>query len=349
MSSQQNSSSNQIQWSQGVSQSAPWAVQTPYLQNAFQQAQNAYDTNMAQGPYKGDYVAGTTPQTTSAFNQAYNFGTNANNNASVQNQLDNSNGLINSGTDWANQGASGLAGLSGDQTQNLINQAGAYSNNPYISGAVNAAMYDANQEAANSTLPNLYRSAAGSNALNSDRATLQDATVRNNLNNQAANISSTMRQNAWNSGLSTAQNELNARRSGYGTLANLGQSAVGLGQAGLTSGIADQSRLNQMSAAGATGNQQNQQLDLNNAMAKYQGNQNFPWAALDNYYNVIGSNNWGGTTAWSQMGGGKSDSQTTSNPGAASIAGGALGSIGSLLSGGSGSAMSGLGGLFSFL
>jgi hypothetical protein len=53
------------------------------------------------------------------------------------------------------------------QTQNNINTANQYANNPYIDQEVNAATYNANRSAAENDVPNLYRTAAGSGNLNS--------------------------------------------------------------------------------------------------------------------------------------------------------------------------------------
>lgn len=347
------SNSNQLSWSTGTSNTEPWAVQTPYLKQAFGRAEDAYAKNMATGAYGGDYVAQGDAQNTNAFNQAYNFGTSAANQGRVDNLLNLSQDWMNTGTDWANQGAAGLANLAGDQTQNIIRQAGQYADNPYISAAIQSAMYDANRQASENTLPNMYRSAAGNNALNSDRAALSQGVVERGLAEMAGNLSGTMRYNAYDRGIGAAQSELNTRRGAYGDLGRMGQSGQQLGMTGMAQGIENQSRLNQMAAAGAEGNRMLRQYGLDNEMAKYQGQQNFPWAALNNYYNIIGNKSWGGSTSWNQIGGSESNSYTKQNPGVDSIVGGALGGIGGLFSGGANSAAAGLAGagkgLFSFL
>ncbi len=339
-----SSDSKGFNWSIGNEQTSPWSVQTPYLEQAFKGAQDAYDKNMASGPYQGDYVAQGDQKNIDAYNQAYNFGTDKTNNGYVQNMMDKANGWVNSGTDWMNKGAAGLNKLSGDQTQYILNNASKFADNGYIGAAVKAAMLDANRNAAENDVPNLYRAAAGANALNSDRAALAQGVVDRGLAERALATSANMRYDAWNKGIDTTQNELNARRQGYGALAQLGQGTAQMGVGGLEAGINDQSRLNQMSAAGAEGLRSLRQNALDNAMAKWQGQQNFPWAALNNFYNIIGSRSWGGNRSWSTLGG--EEKHTTETPSVASQIGGGLGAIGSLFSGGADSAAKGL---FSFL
>jgi hypothetical protein len=344
---------NATQATSGTTTTTPWGPQASYLTDAFTQAKNAYGQNMKTGAYSGDYVAQPNGQSGTAFDQAYNFGTDSTNNGRVGNLLNLSQDWLKNGTDWANQGGNGLASLAGDQTQNIIDNAGKYADNPYISGAIQAAMADANRQASESTVPNLYRSAAGSNALNSDRAALSQGVVDRGLAEMAGNLSGTMRYNAFNNGLDASASEVNARRSAYGNLGSLGQAGQGLGMTGMAQGLENQSRLNQMAAAGAEGNRMDRQYGLDNAMQQYQGKQNFPWSALNNYYNIIGNKSWGGTSNWTSNGTSNGTTVQQQEPGLASIAGGVLGAGGSMFKGGNDSAAAGIAGaaktLFNFL
>jgi hypothetical protein len=153
-----------------------------------------------------------------------------------------------------------------------------------------------------------------------------------------------MRYRSLESGLDRAANEVQNRRGGYSTLAGLGSTMAGQGMEGIGQGIQNQSRLNQMSAAGAEGLRSLRQDYLNNEMAKYEGKQNFPWSALQNFYSIVGDKSWGGTRAWSQAGG--ENKTEKSDSGMASKIGGGISALGSLFSGGGSSAASGL---FSFL
>jgi hypothetical protein len=341
--------SNQFSFQTGHESTEPWGVQTPYLKSAFNRAEDAYNKTMAQGPYQGDYVAVGDDKNRAAFQQAFDFGTDPTSLAYNRNLMSQANGWINDGSQWMKQGAEGLYSLAGDQTDTIIANASKYADSPYIAGAINAAMSDANRQASENTLPNLYRGAAGNNALNSDRAALSQGVVERGLAELAGNISADMRYKAYDKGIDTSKGELDSRRQSYGALGQMGKDAAGLGMAGLEGGIANQSRLNQMSAAGAEGLRTLRQLGLDNDMAKYQGSMNFPWAALSNYYSIIGDKSWGGTRDWNQMGFGTSESTTTQKPGAAQVAGGVLGGIGSLFGGGGGASGGASSGLFGFL
>ena len=60
--------------SSGATSQSPWAPQQPYMMSGFQDATNAYNTNAAQGPYQGAYVAGQSPMQGTAIGStdAYN-------------------------------------------------------------------------------------------------------------------------------------------------------------------------------------------------------------------------------------------------------------------------------------
>lgn len=335
---------NSTSWQTGKESTGPWIWQQFPLINAFNRAEGAYQDTLKNGPYQGDYVAQGDAKNEAALNQAYQFGMDPKNNAYIDNLFSRANGWLDEGSGYTTRGAAGLESLSGDQTQKIIDQGSQYANNPYISEAVKSAMIDANRNAAESAVPNLYRSAASGNTLMSDRAALAQGVVERGLAERALGLSGEMRYNALNSGLDRAVQELNNRRSTYGTMADLGTRVSSQGMTGLNEAIQDKGSLNQMSAAGAEGLRGLRQLALDNAMAKYEGKQNFPWAALQNFYSIIGGNNWGGERSYSGIGG---ESKTVKdNPSLMSTIGSGLGAVGSLFSGGTNSGASGL---FSFL
>lgn len=339
-----NTTSMSLYGKSGNESTSPWSVQAPYLTSAFGRAENAYQATMNAGPYNGDYVAQGDQKNTDAFNQAFNFGTDPTNLGYVQNQMDNANQWVNNGTNWMNYGADGLKSLSGDQTDNIINSAGKYADNPWVTGALKAAMADAERQASESTVPNLYRAGAANNALMSDRAALSQGVVDRGLAEMAGNLSGQMRYNLFNKGIDTSRAELDSRRQTYGALSSMGRETANLGITGLAQGIDNQNRLNRMSIGGAEGLRTMRQLGLDNAMQRYQGNINFPWQALSNYYNIIGNKSWGGERSYNESGWsyGQQNETTTKKPGVTDIAGAAIGGVGSLFSGGGDSAMRGL-------
>lgn len=162
-----------------------WAPQVGALTTAFGGATDAYNQQKAMGLYNGDYVAAPNQTQYDAYNQAAQFG--GANGGVGQNQIDTGQNLM--GNYGNAQGA--LGGMynfgSQDQTQNNINTANAYAENPWINDEVKAATAYANRNAAENDIPNLYRSAASSGNLNSDRTALAQGVVERGLGENAQN------------------------------------------------------------------------------------------------------------------------------------------------------------------
>lgn len=315
--------------SSSTSTTAPsWAPQVGALTSAFQGAQNAYDQQRAMGLYNGDYIAAPNQTQYNAYNQAADFS--AANGGVGQSQINTGQGLLgNYGTAQNATGALYDFGKA-SQTQNNINTANEYANNPYIQQAVDAATYGARRDAAENAIPNLYRGAASSGNLNSDRTAIAQGMVERGLAENAQNIGASMRNSAWNNGLNTA---LTQNSQSLGALENAGTLGANLGGAGsnmMSQGINDQTNLSNLYATAGSGLNALQQSILDNQLAKYQGNIQNLWSPVNNLYNIAGANNWGQTS--------NSNSTSTSigpvanqqRPGALSYIGAGLGMAGSL-------------------
>lgn len=310
--------------------SAPGGPQAGALTNIFGGAQQAYNQNMAQGPYSGDYFAGSNPYLSGAYNQAGGFASGMGS-AVPGAQINAGQPLMSQGYGGAQGALSGLLNYGNqDQTQNNINTANAYANNPYIDQAVNAATYGANRSAAENDIPNLYRSAAASGNINSDRAALAQGVIQRGLAENAQNIGASMRNSAWNTGLNTA---LQQGQMGLGALSSAGSLGANLGGQGsglMSQGITDQQNLSKLYEAAGSGVRDIAQNDLNNQQAKYQGNQNHMWDALNKYYGIAGANNWWGTQNQNSTQIGMSPVQNQQSPGILSYLGAGLGALGSV-------------------
>jgi hypothetical protein len=308
----------------------PWAPQQGYLLDAFNKAGGAYNQGMATGPYTGNYVAGQTGQQADANNNAYNWAM-----GTGQDTVSSILGMGGNNAQTGFNGATGALGALGqfastDQTKNNIANAGQYADNPYMSGMVDSAMHDAVRTASESTIPNIYRSAAGSGNINSDRAALAQGVVDRGLGEQAGNISANLRGNAYENGINQA---LQGNAQGLQALSQEGSLGENMGQSGLnalSTGINDQGALVNQATAGANANyQQASQNPLLNALQQYQGTSNFPWQQLQNYYNIIGNKSWGSQTSGTSMGTQQQQQQT--NPSMMSSIGSGLGILGALL------------------
>lgn len=340
-----------FQQSSSFSQNAPGGPQAGALTDIFAGAKNAYDQNMKMGPYGGNYFAGSNPFLSGAYDQAGNFASGIGANVP--------GAQINGGLPLMAQGFGGAQGALGgllnygntDHTGNNINAANAYADNPWIKDEVRAATAYANRNAAENDIPNLYRSASASGNINSDRAALAQGVVERGLAENAQNTYAKMRGDAWNTGLNAAlsqgQMNLGALTSGGALGANLGAQGSGM----LSQGINDQKNLSNIYESAGQGLRDIDQNNINNDLAKYQGNQNFNWDALNKYYGIAGANNWWGSNSQNSSQFGLSPQQNPQSPGALGYIGAGLGALGTIagLGTGGGATLGGaaLSGLFS--
>lgn len=304
---------------QSTSNSQPWSVQQPYLENAFKQAQSAYDNQTKQGAYSGDYVAAPNANQYTAANTQFNtaMGQSTANNAAIGNQAYNLMGTGNAATGGALAGYGNF--LAGNNAQGLTDQANAIAKGFDVQGAVDSATRIATRNAAENVLPSLYRGAAAGGNLNSDRTALAEGVVNRGLQENAQGLAASLMNQNYQTGLSAAQGLNSQNLSALGALGSIGQS---LGQSGLnalSTNINNSGAIANQAQEGANTVQQLDQSKLTNDIQKFSEQQNFPWQALQNYMGIVGGQNWGGTT----------NSTTTTNPSGWSIAGGLLGGLGS--------------------
>lgn len=308
---------------------APGGPQAGALNTIYGGLSDAYSKSNAMGPYQGNFYSGINPYLSGAYDQAGNFAQGPA--AGVGNtQINTGQGLLNQGYGGAGGAMSGLLNFGNtNQTQNNINTANAYANNPYIDQAVNAATYGANRNAAENDIPNLYRSAAASGNINSDRTALAQGVVERGLAENKQNIGASMRYNQFNNGLNTA---LTQNQQQLGALSNAGSLGANIGGAGsgmMSQGINDQANLSRLYESAGLGVQGQADRGLANDYQKYQTQYQFPWQNLQNYYGIAGNNNWWGSQNQSGTSFGMQP-VANNNPGALSYLGAGLGVAGAL-------------------
>lgn len=304
----------------------PWKVQQPFLTEAFNEAQSLYKQNKDTPGYTGDFIAGLTDQQKSLIDGGIDFynTTGANTGSNTTNL---SQGLLSSGSSGMGSTAGALTGIANsDPTGANISAASRYADNPFVSGMVDNAMLDARRQVAEGVIPNLYRGAAATGNLNSDRTALAQGVVERGLAEKAAGLSSALRGDLYSQGLELSER---ARGQNIDALSSAGllydaMSGKGLSGTELGSGLSNDAISNALSLS--TLYQQNNQDMLDNAMQKQTYAQDRPYDMLSRYYDLVGGNNWGqyGTTT----------TKTQASP--AQTAGMIIGSIGSLLKGASG-------------
>lgn len=316
----------------------PWSGQQPYIKDIFSQAQNLYN-EQKNNPYKGDYIAQGNQQMRDLMAQAQNWYATT----GVQRADDlygTSNQLLNTGAQGSMDTAQALEDFyNSDRVGTIINDAGRIADNPYISGMVNAAMRDANRNASENALPSLYRNSAAMGNINSSRAALAQGVVERGLAEKTADISSTMRGDAYRTGLGIGFNNQQLGLESLNSAARAYDAMLGRGYGGITDAYNMRKDSINTSLGMGQGLQGMDQLKIDNELMKRDAGYN----DLMRYYSIIGANNWGSS--------GSSTSTQKQQPGAAQIAGGVLGAVGSLFGGPAGllGGLGSLGGMMSGL
>ncbi len=309
-----------------VAVQSPWAPQVPYLKSAFKNAQEAYDANMAAGPYTGDYVAAPNAAQYDQNGRAIDFANGAGSNA-VAGQLGAGSTLTGMGIGASGAGIAGLQGATGPNALgNTISGAQQVAGGFNVPGAVQAAMQSANQEASDSTLPSLYRGAAAGGNINSDRTALAQGVVQRGLAQQAAGLSSQLQNQNYQTGLQTALNQNQQNIVGSAQLGSLGNQMSSLGNSATSSGMNSEALNAALGSGAANANQQLDQSTLNNALAKWTGNQNFDFNNLSQLMSII-KGNYGGTTTTN----GTTSGTTQQNPSLLQNLSSGVGILGSLI------------------
>lgn len=295
------------------SQTTPWKPQSDALNFAFNQAKTAYGTaSNATAPT--DFTAQMTPDQLSVFSKM--LGTGGTNLATA-------NGLVDTGANGASAALSGLIGIDPAASNNMAaNIAGgmAYASGADIPAAVRNAMAGATENARDVLIPGIDSNAAGTGNTNSSRTGLAEGLVARDLANRSADLAGSMYNDLYNTGanLTSTTNSGN-----IGALTQALAAAMGGGTNLYNAGNEGTGNAFNMMTTGAAGPQQAQQLALQNALQKYQSGVSAPFDALDNYYKIIGANNWGQNT--------NSTSTTTATPSTMQTIGQLTGAAGSLI------------------
>ncbi len=308
-------------------QNNPWAPQAGYLTQGFGAASGAL--NQAQANANGaappGFVAQFTPDQLGAFQQMLRFG--AGNPQISANSANAGGALTRAGADATTGGLYDLSQWRpATSSQSVLSDASTFANNPAISGMVDAATRDARRAVSEQALPQIARNAAQTGNLNSSRRGIAEGILERGLAEKAGDISANLRGNAFDRGLTTAtqigQGNDASRLGALSSLISGGTGAVGTGVGANTGAVQQQGGLFDIAGKGITGQQIGSQAALDDALQRYQFGVNSPFAGLQNFWNIVGSNNWGGTST--------GQSTTTNNPSTMAQIGQGIGILGSL-------------------
>jgi hypothetical protein len=279
----------------------PWAAQIPYLTGGFANAQNLLNTRQNTPWYQGKLTAEFNPLEREGVDLTGGFVRSA--------AMPAATAMVNAG--MTGLGAAGnfvknandtFTRAAGDKTQLLIDNAARYADNPHLQAAIDSAANDVTRNLKENILTGIDRDASSGGNLNSSRAGVAEGIASRGAAEKIADISAQARLSAWNEGLARAQSQYNtdtsAMLSANGQLGQaweLGNSSTGQGiQSGLTSA-------NAMTAAGSRVRDW-EQRGLDNDLMRWERNDQRPWDELKNYWSIVGSHDWGGSSQKTESG-----------------------------------------------
>jgi hypothetical protein len=276
-------------------------VQQPYLQDAFGQASTNLN-NANNNTYTGQQVSQFTPDQLATFQKMIGYGDNS---SGADTSSSVGMGTANAGMGALTSAFSGLQGWKPEGgTQSNIDAATAYANNPATDGMIQAAMRDSQRAVSEGVLPQNARNDALSGNTMSSKSALTQGVVERGLADKTADVSANIRGQQFNNGLQLAEqnsqsNNSNMLQSLLGQLSGANTS-IGTGVGAIGSGIQQQGGLFDIANGGGAGMQQDGQNKIDNekGMSEYASgtaNQN-----LQNFFNIIGSQNWGGSSSGTQ-------------------------------------------------
>lgn len=276
------------------SESTPWAPQGDALKNIFTQAGQNYSAQQGTGFYDGGLYAGANQNTLNAANTMGEYASTT----GLQGAQD-IGGYARSMLENGPNSAAAIQALfnqsNTDPTQANINSATQYANSGYADGMVDAASRDVSRNLRENTLTGINKAATGTGNMNSSRAGAAEAIATRGASDQIADISSQIRGGLYSTGLGLAENARGTNMGGMGQVAGLGQNNFNAGVNGLVN--SNNLALGNLDAAVQAGSvdQQNRQGQLDEAYAKWAGNDTRSSELLNRYNSIISSGNWGGT------------------------------------------------------
>lgn len=286
----------------------PSKFQQPYLQTAFDAARDNYNSSKGTPFYEGDLYAGMSDGAKGDLSAMRDYATGTGLGTAKQ--------LSEIGTNLAgNSSKAGsilddyLALASGDATADNIKAASAYASNPFLDGQIDAVNRDVARNLAEVTLPTIDRTASGTGNINSSRAGVASGIAQRGAEDRMADNAAALRSQAYQSGLSLAQNDRAQKLNAMGTAANAYTGLAGMGIDALGRGTqAGYGAFNVVNAANQA-EQADRQGQLDADYEKWQGQDTREADLLARYYQIIGGNQWGqygtesGTSKSKQSGG----------------------------------------------
>ncbi|WP_375292308.1 hypothetical protein [Sphingomonas melonis] len=272
--------------------SGPSKFQQPFLQGAFDAAQKEFQGKQGTPFYQGNLYAGMSDSAKASLESLKGY--------AAGQGLSAAGSLTKLGSGMAGYGDKAgatldqyLATASEDPTKANMAAASEYAANPYVDGMIDANSRDVVRNLNESTLPTLNRTASATGNINSSRAGVAEGIARRGAEDRVADISASIRGDAYNRGLSLASQDRTQKLNAMGTAAQgyqgLAQTGIGALQAG-TGAAYDAYK--QIAGADAL-DQADRQGQADADYKAWQGNDTRGSDLLQRYYGIIGGNSWG--------------------------------------------------------
>lgn len=280
------------------STTTPWGPQQPFLTAGFKGAAADMASKINTPYFQGDLYANLDPATLAAIQGSSAFAQGQGSQLAQQ-LLSNGGALLGQGGSFINS-ANSLAGTQlSDPTQANISAAGQYADNPFMNSMIDAASRDVTRNLTEDVLPQINRNATASGNTNSTRTGIAEGIALRGAQDRIGDISAELRGGAYDSGLARAEaarqfNEgagLDARIAG----ANMQDQAYGRGMDTTLQGIQQILNNYDVLAKGGQQLQADNQGNLDEAFAKWQGNDTRANELLNRYMGLV-TGNYGGIT-----------------------------------------------------
>lgn len=272
----------------------PWGPQIPYLTKGFKEAGDLYDSKKGTPFYEGDLYAGMDPLTSRGILGVEDWATGGGGDITKAMRDAGLMGTTALPTYMAN--ARAMFDSAGMNPEALLDTAGKFAANPHMDGMVDAATRDVTRQLHEEVLPGIDRVASANGNINSSRTGAAAAIAERAAGDRIADVSATLRGDAWNTGLQMAEGarefDTNARMAANEAIARGAAMGLDAATAGHSMGYADQDA---MIKAGAI-RQADEQGELDADFMRWTGNDTRDADLLNQYWGLIGSNSWGGTT-----------------------------------------------------
>lgn len=302
--------------------SGPSKWQEGYLNTAFNGAEDIYNSQKGSAYYQGETYAGMSEEQKAALAKLRDYaGTNG---LSAANQLGAVGSALAGSAGKATDAMDRYMAMAGeDATASNIEAATKYADNPYVASMIDANTRDVSRTLNEQTLPGIDRQASATGNLNSSRAGVAAGIARRGAEDRIADISATIRGNAYSQGLNLAQTDRANTLSAIGNAASgyLSQASTGLGA--LSAGNDAAYKAFDAVNSGYDQERADAQGKLDADFNKWKGEDSRESDLLSRYAEIVAGNQWGqsGTST------SKSKSKTTQSllsgiAGAASTAAG---------------------------